>query len=79
MGDRPVLCICVYEVGVGVRVPEPSVADGFFLLSYVLIIGGLLAFVRSPASRLSQLRGAVEGLCIACGFLWSESTRHYPP
>jgi diguanylate cyclase (GGDEF)-like protein/PAS domain S-box-containing protein len=63
------LCICVYEIGLGVRVPEPSIADGFFLLSYVLVIVGLLAFVRTPAGRLSQLRGAVEGMCIACGFL----------
>ncbi len=68
------LCVCVYEIGLGTRVPEPSVADGFFLLSYAFVISGLLAFVRTPAGVLSQLRGAVEALCIACGFVlcsWS--------
>ena len=68
------LCVCIYEIGLGARVPEPSVADGFFLLSYVLVILGLLAFVRTPAGLLSQLRGAVEALSIACGFVlcsWS--------
>ena len=68
------LCVCIYEIGLGTRVPEPSVADGFFLLGYVLVILGLLAFVRTPAGLLSQLRGAVEALSIACGFVlcsWS--------
>jgi hypothetical protein len=68
------LCVCIYEIGLGDRTPEPSVADVFFLLSYVFVIAGLLAFVRTPAGRLSQLRGAVEALCIACGFVlcsWS--------
>ncbi|MGA2453101.1 MAG: EAL domain-containing protein [Solirubrobacteraceae bacterium] len=63
------LCVCVYEIGLGTRVPEPSIADAFFLLSYLFVISGLLAFVRTPAGLLSQVRGAVEGLCIACGFL----------
>jgi diguanylate cyclase (GGDEF)-like protein/PAS domain S-box-containing protein len=68
------LCVCIYEIGLGTRVPEPSVADGFYLLSYVLVISGLLAFVRTPAGLLSQVRGAVEALSIACGFVlcsWS--------
>jgi diguanylate cyclase (GGDEF)-like protein/PAS domain S-box-containing protein len=65
---------CVYEVGLGTQVPEPSVADVGFLLSYGFIVCGLLAFVRTPAGLLSQIRGAVEGLFIACGFVlcsWS--------
>jgi diguanylate cyclase (GGDEF)-like protein/PAS domain S-box-containing protein len=68
------LCVCVYEIGLRTRVPEPSIADGFFLLSYFLVISGLLAFVRTPAGLLSQVRGAVEAVCIACGFVlcsWS--------
>ncbi len=68
------LAICIYEVGLGVRIPEPSIADAFFLSSHILVIAGLLAFVRTPAGHISQLRGAVEALCIACGFLlcsWS--------
>jgi diguanylate cyclase (GGDEF)-like protein/PAS domain S-box-containing protein len=65
---------CVYEVVLTQRVSEPSLADAGFLGFDVFIILGLLAFVRTPAGRLSQLRGAVEGLFIAGGFLlcaWS--------
>ena len=65
---------CVYEIGLGTHVPEPSVADIGFLLSYLFIIWGLLSFVRTPAGVLSRLRGAVEGLFMACGFVlcsWS--------
>jgi diguanylate cyclase (GGDEF)-like protein/PAS domain S-box-containing protein len=68
------LCVCIYEIGLNTRVPEPSVADVFFLLSFLFVIVGLLAFVRTPAGLLSQLRGAVEAMCIACGFVlcsWS--------
>jgi len=68
------LTVCIYEIGLGTRVPEPSLADVFFLTSYLLVAAGLLAFVRTPAGHLSHLRGAVEALCIACGFLlcsWS--------
>ncbi len=68
------LSVCIYEVGFDVRAPEPSVADAGFLLGYVLVSCGLLAFVRTPAGNLSRLRGAVEALLIACGFLlcsWS--------
>jgi diguanylate cyclase (GGDEF)-like protein/PAS domain S-box-containing protein len=65
---------CVYEVGLATHVPEPSLADVGFLLSYVFIIAGLLAFVRTPAGLLSRVRGALEGLFMACGFVlcsWS--------
>jgi diguanylate cyclase (GGDEF)-like protein/PAS domain S-box-containing protein len=68
------LYTCVYEIGLGAHVPEPSPADAGFLLSYAFIICGLLAFVRTPAGVLSRLRGAVEGLFMACGFVlcsWS--------
>ncbi len=68
------LSVCIYEVGFDVRVPEPSAADAGFLFGYLLVTGGLLAFVRTPAGFLSRLRGAVEALLIACGFLlcsWS--------
>ncbi len=60
---------CVYEVGLGRPAPEPSVADIGFLLSYLFIICGLLAFVRTPAGALSRLRGAVEGLFMASGLV----------
>ena len=64
----------VYEIGLGVRAPEPSAADVAYLLSYVLLVSGVLAFVRTPAGHLSRARGAVEGLLIAGGVLlcsWS--------
>jgi diguanylate cyclase (GGDEF)-like protein/PAS domain S-box-containing protein len=58
----------VYEVGLGVVPPTPSWLDGLFLLSPLLVIAGLLAMVKTPAGRLSQLRGVLEGLLIAGGF-----------
>jgi hypothetical protein len=64
----------VYETGFGIEPTSPSLLDGLFLLSSVLIICALLAMVRTPAGYLSQLRGAVEGLFIASGFFlcsWS--------
>jgi hypothetical protein len=64
----------VYETGFGIQPTSPSLLDGLFLLSSVLIICALLAMVRTPAGYLSQLRGAVEGLFIASGFFlcsWS--------
>jgi diguanylate cyclase (GGDEF)-like protein/PAS domain S-box-containing protein len=64
----------VYESGLGIEPAAPSPLDALFLLFSVLIIGGLLAMVRTPAGYLSHLRGAVEGLFIACGFFlcsWS--------
>jgi putative two-component system response regulator len=64
----------VYETGFGIEPTSPSILDGLFLLSSVLIICALLAMVRTPAGYLSQLRGAVEGLFIASGFFlcsWS--------
>jgi hypothetical protein len=67
----------VYETGFGIEPTSPSLLDGLFLLSSVLIICALLAMVRTPAGYLSQLRGAVEGLFIASGFFlcsWSLVT-----
>jgi hypothetical protein len=64
----------VHETGFGIQPTSPSLLDGLFLLSSVLIICALLARVRTPAGYLSQLRGAVEGLFIASGFFlcsWS--------
>jgi len=68
------LITCIYEIGLERQLPEPSLADGAFLIGYLLIVAGLLAFVRTPAGLLSHLRGAVEALFITCGFVlcsWS--------
>jgi diguanylate cyclase (GGDEF)-like protein/PAS domain S-box-containing protein len=58
----------IYESGFGIEPPTPSPLDVPFLLSSALIIGGLLAMVRTPAGHLTHLRGVLEGLFIACGF-----------
>ena len=57
----------VYEVGFGVTPKSPSYLDAVLLTSSVLVVGGLLSMVSTPAGRLSQLRGAIEGLLIAAG------------
>ena len=60
---------CIYEIVLVQRIPEPSLADPFYVAGTIVLIAGLVAFVHTPAGHLSQLRGAVEALCIACGFL----------
>src|SRR5665213_20684 len=50
----------VYEVGLGIVPPTPSWLDGPFLLSPTLVIVGLLLMVRTPAGRLSHVRGVLE-------------------
>jgi diguanylate cyclase (GGDEF)-like protein/PAS domain S-box-containing protein len=57
----------VYEVGFGVKPTPPSPLDAALLTSSVLVVGGLCSMVRTPAGRLSHLRGAAEGLLIATG------------
>jgi diguanylate cyclase (GGDEF)-like protein/PAS domain S-box-containing protein len=59
----------IYETGLGIEPVAPSPLDGLFLLSSLLVIVGLLAMVRTPAGYLSHIRGALEGLLIASGFL----------
>jgi diguanylate cyclase (GGDEF)-like protein/PAS domain S-box-containing protein len=54
-------------VGLGIKPTRPSALDGALLTSSVLIIGGLLGMVSTPAGRLSHLRGAAEGMLIAVG------------
>jgi diguanylate cyclase (GGDEF)-like protein/PAS domain S-box-containing protein len=57
----------VYEVGLGITPKRPSVLDGALLTSSVLVVGGLLSMVSTPAGRLSHLRAAAEGMLIAVG------------
>jgi diguanylate cyclase len=57
----------IYEVGLHITPPTPSVLDGLFLSSAILIVAGLLAMVRTPAGHLSHLRGAGEALFLAGG------------
>ncbi len=62
-----ILTIC--QVSLGITLKSPSVVDFARLTSSVLVAGGLLSMVRTPAGRLSHLRGAAEGLLIASGCL----------
>jgi diguanylate cyclase (GGDEF)-like protein/PAS domain S-box-containing protein len=65
---------CVDEVALHVTPPSPSVLDIGFLAFPALVVAGLLTMVQTPAGRLSQLRGAAEGLLLAAGcFLLSWS------
>jgi diguanylate cyclase (GGDEF)-like protein/PAS domain S-box-containing protein len=57
----------VYEVGLGITPRAPSLLDAALLTSSVLVVGGLLSMVSTPAGRLSHLRGATEALLIAAG------------
>jgi diguanylate cyclase (GGDEF)-like protein/PAS domain S-box-containing protein len=59
----------IYQVGLGTTPKSPSFLDAALLSSSVLIAGGLVSMVKTPAGRLSHLRGAAEGLLIAAGFL----------
>jgi diguanylate cyclase (GGDEF)-like protein/PAS domain S-box-containing protein len=57
----------VCELGFGIHPTPPSVLDAAPLAAWVLVVGGLLSMVSTPAGRLSHLRGAAEGLLIATG------------
>jgi len=59
----------VYEVGLGYQPVSPSICDAGFLLSPLLVVGGLLSFVETPAGLLSRVRGAIEASIIGGGLL----------
>ena len=53
-----------YDLGRGVQVPFPSLADVGFLAAVPLAIAGLLRFPCAARSRASDLRGLLDGLLI---------------
>jgi diguanylate cyclase (GGDEF)-like protein/PAS domain S-box-containing protein len=57
----------VCELGFGISPKPPSALDAAPLAASVLVVGGLLSMVSTPAGRLSHLRGAAEGMLIATG------------
>ena len=57
----------LYYVGLGTTPAVSLAARRGVLTSSVLVVGGLLSMVSTPAGRLSHLRGAAEGLLIAAG------------
>ena len=58
----------VEEVALNTTPPSGSILDVGFLAFPALVVAGLLTTVQTPAGRLSQLRGAAEGLLLAAGF-----------
>jgi diguanylate cyclase (GGDEF)-like protein/PAS domain S-box-containing protein len=62
---RAAWTIC--EVGLGITPKTPSLLDAPPLVASVLVAGGLLSMVSTPAGRLSHLRGVTEGLLIVAG------------
>jgi hypothetical protein len=70
-------CFVFYQFVLGVEVPFPSLADVFFVVSYPLLIGALVMFLRAcsasgfpigPASERVWLAAAVTVLCLAVGY-----------
>jgi len=54
----------VYEVGLGVAVPFPSLADVGFLAAVPFALAGILAFSTRPRGTASRWRLALDGLVI---------------
>jgi len=52
----------VYEIGLDMEVPYPSVGDVAFLAGYPIAFAGLLLFPRAPAGRLQRLRLSLDTL-----------------
>src|SRR5207302_11045857 len=57
----------VEEIGLGVTPKPPSLLDAALLTSSVLMVGGLLSMVSTPAGWLSHVRGAIEAMLMATG------------
>ncbi len=59
---------CVYQIGLGVAVPFPSLADAGFLVAVPLAIFGVLAFTSAPTRLATRgetvLSGAIVGLSL---------------
>lgn len=55
----------VYEVGLGVKVPYPSVADAGFLLAVPFAIGGIRAFWGHPHGTPAHWRVWFDGVIVA--------------
>ena len=59
-----------FQVVQGRQAPFPSVADGFYLLAQVVLVGGVLSFPSSPAKTSSRSRLAIDALVIAVSLLY---------
>jgi hypothetical protein len=70
-------CFVFYQFVLGIEVPFPSLADVFFLVSYPLLIGALVMFLRAysasgfpigPASERLWLVAGVTAVCLAIAY-----------
>src|SRR5713226_7975992 len=61
----------VYEVGLGVSVPFPSVADVGYLGAIPLAVAGILAFSSPPRGTSTSLRLWLDGLIIALSLIFA--------
>jgi len=52
----------IYEIGLDMEVPYPSVADAAYLAAYPLTFAGLLLFPRAPVGGLRRLRLGLDTL-----------------
>ena len=60
----------VYEVGLGVQVPFPSLADLGFLLAVPLAVGGVFAFTSSPSRLATRGQAVLSGAIVALSLLF---------
>ena len=60
----------IYEVGLGVDVPFPSLADLGFLITVPLAAAGVLAFPGAPRKIYSRMRTLMDGMIIGGSLLF---------
>ena len=60
----------VYQVGLGVPVPFPSLADLGFLLAVPLAVGGVFAFTSSPSRLATRGQAVLSGAIVALSLLF---------
>src|SRR6185312_5859590 len=60
----------VYEVGAGIEVPFPSIADVGFVVAVPLAIAGILAFPSAAQTANARWRAQLDGAMIASASLF---------
>ena len=68
----------VYQVGLGVAVPFPSVADAGFLLAIPFAVAGVFAFTSAPTRLITRSEAVLAGTIVALSLLfvaWASGLR----
>ena len=60
----------IYEVGMGVEVPFPSLADAGFLVAIPLAVAGVLAFTSAPTRLATRGETVLAGSIVALSLLF---------